>query len=96
MTRVEQGSGNYQPSEAEMTPSHSVGDRLPISYDPENYDDYYFDTIEGLRESMSKSYEIPLGLGLAIPGLALTIYNIIRIIIKKKKQVNDQKASDGI
>jgi hypothetical protein len=87
MTRVEQGSGNYSPSEEEKTPRFEVGDRVPISYDPNNYDDYYLETIEELEKSMSKSYEIPLGLGLGIPGLALTVYNILRIVKKRAKSV---------
>jgi hypothetical protein len=85
LTRVTQGSGRYQPSAEEKTPDHYVGEQLPISYDPENYEDYYFDTKENLQESMSKSYEIPLGLGLGIPGLFMIIYNIVRIGIKTKK-----------
>jgi hypothetical protein len=84
LTRVTQGSGRYQPSAVEKTPDHYVGEILPISYDPENYEDYFFNTKEGLYESMSKSYEIPLGIGLTVPGLALTVYNIIRIVQKRK------------
>jgi hypothetical protein len=88
MTRTEEGSGRYHPTNEEMKPSHSIGDRLPISYDPENYDDYYFDTKEALRESMSKSYEIPLGFGLGIPGFVMLIYNIVRIIKKRRNPVS--------
>jgi hypothetical protein len=87
MTRTEEGSGNYHPTDEELVPSHSIGDKLPISYDPENYEDYYFKTKEDLRESMSKSYEIPLGFGLGIPGLAMLIYNIVRIIKKRRNPV---------
>jgi hypothetical protein len=89
MTRVEQGTGNYSPSEEEKTPRYEIGDRVPISYDPYNYDDYYLETIEDLEKSMSKSYEIPLGLGLGIPGLALTVYNIIRIVKKRSKTLTE-------
>jgi hypothetical protein len=84
LTRITEGTGSYTLSEEQRKPAYNIGDEVPISYDPENYEDYYFDTKEALNESMSQSYEILLGLALGVPGLALIVYNIVRIIMKNK------------
>jgi hypothetical protein len=83
LTRTTEDTGNYYATAEEKKPSYYIGQELPISYDPENYEDYYFDTKEALYERMSKSYEIPLGIGITVPGLAMLVYNIVRIKQKR-------------